>query len=57
MATLAMRGVRKEYGKVAALTGLVTGWKGQGPVDLPGGLAATRRCATLHLEPRAGPLE
>ncbi|HZG96245.1 MAG TPA: tRNA lysidine(34) synthetase TilS, partial [Mycobacteriales bacterium] len=42
---------------VAALTGLVTGWKGQGPVDLPGGLAATRRCATLHLEPRAGPLE
>jgi tRNA(Ile)-lysidine synthase len=42
---------------VAAMAELVTGWKGQGPVDLPGGLAATRRCATLHLERRAGPLE
>jgi tRNA(Ile)-lysidine synthase len=42
---------------VGAMAELVTGWKGQGPVDLPGGLAATRRCATLHLEPRAGPLE
>jgi tRNA(Ile)-lysidine synthase len=35
------------YGHVAALDALVTGWHGQGPVDLPGGLAAVRRYDTL----------
>jgi tRNA(Ile)-lysidine synthase len=26
---------------------LVTGWRGQGPLHLPGGVEATRRCGTL----------
>ena len=35
-------------GHVASLDALVTDWHGQGPVDLPGGLVAVRRCDTLH---------
>jgi tRNA(Ile)-lysidine synthase len=34
-------------GHVAAMDALVTDWHGQGPVDLPGGLALVRRCDTL----------
>jgi tRNA(Ile)-lysidine synthase len=32
-----------------ALDAVVTGWRGQGPVGLPGGLAAFRRHGRLHL--------
>lgn len=34
---------------VDALEALVTGWHGQGPVSLPGGRRALRRCGTLLL--------
>ncbi len=36
-------------GHVEALDRLVTGWHGQGPLDLPGGVAAARACGTLTL--------
>jgi tRNA(Ile)-lysidine synthase len=39
---------------LAALDALVTGWRGQGPVGLPGGLAAFRRHGRLHLGRAAG---
>ncbi len=32
---------------------LVTGWRGQGPVHLPGGVRATRDCGRLQLAPQA----
>ena len=35
---------------IAALDALVTGWKGQGPVDLPGGFAVRRASGRLHLQ-------
>jgi len=34
---------------VAALDALITAWHGQGPVHLPGGVHAARRCGTLVL--------
>jgi hypothetical protein len=34
---------------ITALDALVTGWHGQGPVDLPGGLAVCRRNGRLSL--------
>jgi tRNA(Ile)-lysidine synthase len=34
-------------GHVAAVDRLVTAWRGQGPVSLPGGLVAERRCDRL----------
>ena len=34
---------------VAAIDSLVTGWHGQGPLDLPGGVLASRVCGTLLL--------
>jgi len=34
-------------GHVTALDALVTGWRGQGPVSLPGGLVGERRCGRL----------
>jgi tRNA(Ile)-lysidine synthase len=34
---------------VAALDALVTGWKGQGPLSLPGGVQAERRNGTITL--------
>jgi tRNA(Ile)-lysidine synthase len=34
---------------VEALDALVTGWRGQGPLQLPGGVSAERRCGRLHL--------
>jgi tRNA(Ile)-lysidine synthase len=37
---------------VAAVDALVTAWHGQGPVHLPGGLAAVRHCGTLAFPPR-----
>lgn len=45
---------------VASVAGLVTNWRGQGPVSLPGGLMAARVSGTLSLTPtsrphRAGP--
>lgn len=36
-------------GHVAALDALVTGWHGQGPLHLPGGVRAARECGTLVL--------
>jgi tRNA(Ile)-lysidine synthase len=39
---------------LAALDAVVTGWHGQGPVGLPGGLAAFRRHGRLHLDRPAG---
>jgi tRNA(Ile)-lysidine synthase len=36
-------------GHVAELDRLVTDWHGQGPLDLPGGVAASRACGTLAL--------
>jgi hypothetical protein len=30
---------------------LVVGWNGQGPVNLPGGVAAGRRYGRLHFAP------
>lgn len=37
------------YQHVTALDSLVTDWRGQGPVDLPGGLRVTRRAGSLVL--------
>jgi tRNA(Ile)-lysidine synthase len=37
---------------VAALDALVTEWHGQGAVDLPGGVSATRRADRIQLRPR-----
>jgi tRNA(Ile)-lysidine synthase len=34
---------------VAALDALITDWHGQGPLQLPGGVSATRRCGRLLL--------
>jgi len=34
---------------ITALDALVTAWHGQGPVRLPGGVHAARRCGTLVL--------
>ncbi len=39
---------------VAAADALVIGWRGQGPVHLPGGVTVHRRDGVLHLGPRAG---
>jgi tRNA(Ile)-lysidine synthase len=39
-------------GHVESMDALVTNWHGQGAVDLPGGLAAVRRCDTLAFVPR-----
>jgi tRNA(Ile)-lysidine synthase len=39
------------YDHVRALDALVTDWHGQGPIDLPGGLVAVRRCDTLAFQP------
>ena len=39
---------------VAALDGLVTAWKGQGPLNLPGGVKAERRNGTLTLSAPTG---
>jgi tRNA(Ile)-lysidine synthase len=39
---------------LTALDALVTGWRGQGPVGLPGGCGAIRRHGRLHLERPAG---
>jgi tRNA(Ile)-lysidine synthase len=36
-------------GHVAALEGLVSAWRGQGPLDLPGGLRAERACGRLRI--------
>jgi len=36
----------------AALDALVTGWHGQGPIDLPGGFAAARASGRLTLRPQ-----
>jgi tRNA(Ile)-lysidine synthase len=36
---------------VAAIDALVVGWSGQGPVNLPGGVTASRRCGRLHFAP------
>jgi tRNA(Ile)-lysidine synthase len=41
---------------VAALDALVTGWHGQGPVDLPGGLRATRASGRIEFIPSVAPL-
>ena len=34
---------------VTAVDALVTSWHGQGPLDLPGGVRASRRCDSLLL--------
>lgn len=34
---------------------LVTNWRGQGPVGLPGGLVAVRRCGSLRIGPPSPP--
>ncbi|MGH3328810.1 MAG: hypothetical protein ACRDPT_13635 [Streptomycetales bacterium] len=34
---------------IEALDDLVTAWHGQGPVDLPGGVRAERRCGRLRV--------
>ncbi len=39
---------------VAALDGLVTAWKGQGPLSLPGGVQAERRNGTITLSAPTG---
>ena len=39
---------------VAAIDALVVGWSGQGPVNLPGGVTATRRYGRLHFAPANG---
>ncbi|MGP7960105.1 tRNA lysidine(34) synthetase TilS [Sanguibacter sp. A247] len=36
---------------VRTLDALVTDWHGQGPIDLPGRIAVTRRCGTLEVHP------
>lgn len=38
--------------QVAAADALVTAWRGQGPVDLPGGVVVSRREGRVHLRPR-----
>jgi tRNA(Ile)-lysidine synthase len=38
-------------GHVAAMDALVTGWKGQGPVSLPGSLALSRSYGSLRITP------
>jgi tRNA(Ile)-lysidine synthetase-like protein len=38
---------------VAALAALVTGWRGQGPVHLPGHVAVHRGCGRLSLRPES----
>jgi tRNA(Ile)-lysidine synthase len=38
-------------GHVAELDRLVTAWRGQGPLHLPGGVRAARACGTLTLTP------
>lgn len=38
---------------VAAVAALVTGWRGQGPVHLPGHVAAHRGCGRLSLRPES----
>jgi tRNA(Ile)-lysidine synthase len=38
-------------GHIAAMDALVTAWHGQGPVDLPGGLAVTRRAGRIGATP------
>jgi tRNA(Ile)-lysidine synthase len=42
--------------RTAALEGLVTGWHGQGPIELPGGVSVRRRSGTLEAirEPSKG---
>ena len=40
---------------VAALTALVLDWHGQGPLDLPGGVVASRRCGRLIMRAAATP--
>ena len=40
---------------VAALDALVTGWRGQGPVSLPGGIVVVRRAGHLVRTDRADP--
>jgi tRNA(Ile)-lysidine synthase len=40
-------------GHLAALDRLLTAWRGQGPLDLPGAVAAARRCGRLSLARRA----
>lgn len=40
---------------VQAVDALLTHWRGQGPIHLPGGVRAVRRCGNLELGP-AGPL-
>jgi tRNA(Ile)-lysidine synthase len=42
---------------VAALDGLVTAWKGQGPLNLPGGVKAARRNGTITLSSPTGARE
>jgi tRNA(Ile)-lysidine synthase len=39
-------------GHVEDLDRLVTDWHGQGPLQLPGGVAVTRACGTLTLSRR-----
>lgn len=40
---------------VTSIEALISDWHGQGPVDLPGALRASRRCGRLHLD-RSEPL-
>jgi tRNA(Ile)-lysidine synthase len=44
-----------DAGHVAELDRLVTDWHGQGPLHLPGGVAAARACGRLALsrQPRS----
>jgi tRNA(Ile)-lysidine synthase len=39
---------------VAAIDALVVQWGGQGPVNLPGGVLASRRYGRLHFTPMSG---
>lgn len=39
--------------RIAAVDRLVTGWRGQDHVDLPGGFSVRRRSGRLHLRPRS----
>jgi tRNA(Ile)-lysidine synthase len=36
---------------ILAIDALIIGWSGQGPVNLPGGVTASRRCGRLHFAP------
>jgi len=40
---------------ITSVEALISDWHGQGPVDLPGALRASRRCGRLHLD-RSEPL-